>query len=102
MGQPAAVGPHGPGQALPDDPFHPAAHTQGEHGKTLGRSFPEKVAAGFEDEVGRITFLAELSGYAEDLPLALAPLTAGVDEEEAQSVSRRQEGMTAGIITRSS
>jgi hypothetical protein len=61
-----------------------------------------KSAAGLEDEVGRIAFLAEFAGYAEDLQLALAPFAAGVDEEEAQRASRRRVGMTAGIFTRSS
>jgi hypothetical protein len=61
-----------------------------------------KSAVWLEDEVGRVAFLAELAGYAEDLPLALAPFAAGVDEEEAQSVSCHRIGMTAGIFTRSS
>jgi hypothetical protein len=71
-------------------------------GKALVHRFLQKVAAGFEDEVSRVTFLAELAGDAEDLPLALVPFAAGVDEEEAQNVSRRRAGMTAGIFTRSS
>ena len=77
-------------------------HAQGKHGKALGRRLLQKIAAGFEDEAGRVTFFAELAGYAEDLPLAFVPFEAGVDEEEAQSVSRRRMEMTAGIFTRSS
>ena len=48
-----------------------------------------KSAAWLEDEVGRIAFLTEFAGYAEDLPLALAPFAASVDEEEAQKGSCR-------------
>jgi hypothetical protein len=77
-------------------------HAQGEHGKAFGRCFPEKVAAGFEDEVNRVAFLAEFAGYAEDLPLALTPFAAGVDEEETQNDSCRRVGLITGIFTRSS
>jgi len=52
--------------------------------------------------VGRVAFLTEFAAYQENLPLALVPFAAGVDEEEAQNVSRRRARMTAGILMRSS
>jgi hypothetical protein len=61
-----------------------------------------KSAAWLEDEEGRPAFLAEFAGYAENLPLAIAPFAAGVDEEEAQRASTRRVRITAGIFTRSS
>jgi hypothetical protein len=61
-----------------------------------------KGAPRLEDEVRRVSFFLELPGHIEDLPLALAPFAAGVNQENAQCASQLRVRMTAEMSTRSS
>ena len=57
---------------------------EGQDGEPLGRGLLVERASGLDDEVDGISLGLELPGEEEGLPLAAAPLPAGVNLEEAQ------------------